>query len=102
MQDLWDPLPCDLPIMDGVIKRALVAREVLIDKLFVVLPAFRMQLVIVRCPDHDSGLIACFFLLTKMRVSLREPLIILPLNDDLTTLLIGCAIAEIATEEHAY
>lgn len=57
MQDLWDPLPCDLPVVDGVIKRVLVAGEVLIDKLFVVVPAFRMQLIIVRCPDHDSSLI---------------------------------------------
>lgn len=87
--------------MDGVIERVLVAWEVLIDELPVVLPALRVQLVVVRSPDLDPCPIGLFFLLTEMRVGLREALIVLSLNDDLTALLVEWPIAEIATEEHA-
>ena len=102
VQDIRYPLPRDLSVVDGVVEGVLVAGKVLVDELPVVLPALRVQLAVVGGPDHDSCLIGGLFLLTEVGVGLREALVILPLDDDLATLLVGCAIAEIAAEEHAY
>lgn len=70
MQDFWYSLPGDLSIVDGVVERVLVAGKVLVDELFVVLPAVRVELVVVGRYNINSGPIGGLFLLTEVRVGL--------------------------------